>query len=114
MGSILRPRARQRLPGIGWRGCRAASHTGTAHAYVGSAYVHPGAAEVPAISADGLDLKEHLAQLEVQLIQQALDSTHGVVAHAAKLLKMRRTTLVEKLRKYGLQRSDDAPSGASS
>jgi sigma-54 specific flagellar transcriptional regulator A len=26
-----------------------------------------------------------------------------VVAHAAKLLRMQRTTLVEKLRKYGLQ-----------
>ena len=30
----------------------------------------------------------------------------GVVAHAAKRLGMRRTTLVEKLRKYGLQRSN--------
>jgi len=29
---------------------------------------------------------------------------HGVVAHAAKRLNMRRTTLVEKLRKYDLQR----------
>ena len=34
---------------------------------------------------------------------QALDVTDGVVAHAAKLLRMQRTTLVEKLRKYGLQ-----------
>jgi sigma-54 specific flagellar transcriptional regulator A len=30
-----------------------------------------------------------------------------VVAHAAKKLKMRRTTLVEKLRKYGLQRGQE-------
>jgi sigma-54 specific flagellar transcriptional regulator A len=28
-----------------------------------------------------------------------------VVAHAAERLHLRRTTLVEKLRKYGLQRS---------
>lgn len=51
---------------------------------------------------DGLDLKEHLAQLEMQIIQQALDASGGVVAHAAELLKMRRTTLVEKLKKYGM------------
>ncbi|VAW59172.1 Flagellar regulatory protein FleQ [hydrothermal vent metagenome] len=51
----------------------------------------------------GLDLKEHLASLEVQLIKQALSKTDGVVAHAAKLLKMRRTTLVEKLKKYGIK-----------
>ena len=56
---------------------------------------------------DGLNLKEHLADLEVNLIRQALSEADGVVAHAAKLLSMRRTTLVEKLRKYGLQRGDD-------
>ncbi|MCB1876065.1 MAG: sigma-54-dependent Fis family transcriptional regulator [Chromatiales bacterium] len=56
---------------------------------------------------DGLDLKEHLAGLECNLIKQALDESNGVVAHAARLLNMRRTTLVEKLRKYGLQRGDD-------
>ena len=55
------------------------------------------------ITEDGLDLKEHLAQLEINLIRQALDSTGGVVAHAAKLLKMRRTTLVEKLKKYDIK-----------
>ena len=52
---------------------------------------------------DGLDLKEHLNQLECELIRQALDEANGVVAHAANLLRMRRTTLVEKLRKYGLR-----------
>ncbi|MGC1547655.1 MAG: sigma-54-dependent Fis family transcriptional regulator [Rhodanobacter sp.] len=51
----------------------------------------------------GVDLKDHLADIEVGLIRQALDVTDGVVAHAAKLLRMQRTTLVEKLRKYGLQ-----------
>ncbi|RDI97827.1 sigma-54-dependent Fis family transcriptional regulator [Dyella solisilvae] len=53
----------------------------------------------------GLDLRDHLADIEVGLIRQALDVTGGVVAHAAKLLRMQRTTLVEKLRKYGLQPS---------
>ena len=48
----------------------------------------------------GMDLKEYLNEMEVDLIQQALKECKGVVAHAAKLLNMRRTTLVEKLRKY--------------
>ena len=54
---------------------------------------------------DGLDLKEHLASMEINLIKQALQNTDGVVAHAAKLLKMRRTTLVEKLKKYDIKAS---------
>jgi len=52
----------------------------------------------------GIDLKEYLNDLEVDLIRQALNECDGVVAHAAKRLNMRRTTLVEKLRKYDLQR----------
>ncbi|HHJ39868.1 MAG: hypothetical protein AXA67_06215 [Methylothermaceae bacteria B42] len=56
------------------------------------------------------DLKEHLSTLEKDLIQRALDECNGVAAHAAKRLKMRRTTLVEKLRKYGLRGDDVANS----
>ncbi|MGZ4976736.1 MAG: sigma-54 dependent transcriptional regulator [Methylobacter sp.] len=52
----------------------------------------------------GIDLKEYLNVLEIDLIRQALNECNGVVAHAAKRLSMRRTTLVEKLRKYDLQR----------
>ena len=62
---------------------------------------------VPRLPPDGIDLKAHLANIEQGLIRQALDEAEGVVAHAAKRLKMRRTTLVEKLRKYGLQRGSD-------
>jgi sigma-54 specific flagellar transcriptional regulator A len=62
----------------------------------------------PRLPREGLDLKEHLSSLEYNLIKQALEDAEGVVAHAAKRLKMRRTTLVEKLRKYGLQRSGEA------
>jgi sigma-54 specific flagellar transcriptional regulator A len=50
----------------------------------------------------GMDLKEYLTDMEINLIKQALEECKGVVAHAAKLLNMRRTTLVEKLRKYEL------------
>jgi sigma-54 specific flagellar transcriptional regulator A len=53
---------------------------------------------------DGLDLKDHMARIELKLISDALERTQGVVAHAAQLLGLRRTTLVEKLRKYGIDR----------
>jgi sigma-54 specific flagellar transcriptional regulator A len=53
---------------------------------------------------EGIDLKEYLNSMEVDLIRQALDECNGVVAHAAKRLNMRRTTLVEKLRKFDLGR----------
>ena len=36
------------------------------------------------------------------LISQALQRSDGTVAHAARLLALRRTTLVEKLRKFGM------------
>ena len=52
----------------------------------------------------GLDLKEYLANLEKDLIGQALDDSDGVVARAADRLHIRRTTLVEKMRKYKLQK----------
>ena len=58
----------------------------------------------PRLPRDGLNLKEHLSGLEISYIKQALEDSGGVVAHAAKRLGMRRTTLVEKLRKYRLQR----------
>ena len=62
---------------------------------------------MPRLPAEGIDLKVHLANMEQSLIRQALEEANGVVAHAAKKLKMRRTTLVEKLRKYGLQRGQE-------
>jgi len=51
---------------------------------------------------DGLDLKSYLVEMEVQLIQKALQQTGGNVSQAAKLLQTNRTTLVEKIRKYDL------------
>jgi sigma-54 specific flagellar transcriptional regulator A len=63
--------------------------------------------DVPRLPRDGIDLKQHLTNLECNLIKQALDDADGIVAHAANRLGLRRTTLVEKLRKYGLQRIDE-------
>ena len=70
-----------------------------------------GAAAAGAAAADsltslpeaGLDLRAHLLAIERALVQQALDRASGTVAHAARLLNLRRTTLVEKLRKLGIE-----------
>ncbi|WP_417583460.1 sigma-54 dependent transcriptional regulator [Nitrincola sp.] len=52
----------------------------------------------------GMDLKQYLENMEQQLIEQALDQSAQVVARAARVLGIRRTTLVEKMRKYGIVR----------
>ncbi|MEM6512673.1 MAG: sigma-54 dependent transcriptional regulator [Pseudomonadota bacterium] len=57
-------------------------------------------AEAMQLSND--NLKDHLCSVEKQLIQQAMQASNSVVAQAARLLNMRRTTLVEKLAKYEL------------
>jgi sigma-54 dependent transcriptional regulator, flagellar regulatory protein len=50
----------------------------------------------------GIDLKDHMSAIEIGLIRKALEEADGTVAGAARLLRIRRTTLVEKLRKYRL------------
>lgn len=55
---------------------------------------------------EGLNLKEHIKDLEIAFIKKALDEEDWVVARAAKRLKMQRTTLVEKMRKYALQKAE--------
>ena len=56
------------------------------------------------LPAAGLNIREFLAHLEKSLIEQALLDSRGVVARAANKLQIRRTTLIEKMRKYSLQR----------
>ena len=51
-----------------------------------------------------IDLKNKLADLERDFIVAALDQTDWVIAHAANWLKLQRTTLVEKMRKYEISR----------
>lgn len=57
------------------------------------------------LPADGIDLKAHLTAIEQRYIDLALKRTNGVVAHAAKLLGLGRTTLVEKLRRYSIDKA---------
>ena len=58
---------------------------------------------------DGLDLRVHLQTIERQLIEQALQRSRGTVAQAARLLNLRRTTLVEKMRKLNMPNGEFPP-----
>ena len=62
------------------------------------------AGDLAELPQQGIDMKQHLTNIEISLIEQALNETNNVVARAANLLQMRRTTLVEKMRKYEIIR----------
>jgi len=65
-----------------------------------------GELDAAGLPADGVDLRAHLYAIEHRLISEALERSGGTVAHAARLLSLRRTTLVEKLRKFGMAESE--------
>jgi DNA-binding NtrC family response regulator len=52
---------------------------------------------------DGLDLERFVARIERELIERSLERTGGNKGQAAKLLNLKRTTLVEKLKRIGRQ-----------
>lgn len=58
-----------------------------------------GISELP---TDGIDLKQYLANIEQDMIHQALHDAGGVIGHAAKKLGVGRTTLVEKIKRYAI------------
>jgi sigma-54 specific flagellar transcriptional regulator A len=53
----------------------------------------------------GVSLKDRLADIERDLISQALSRTDGNVSQTARLLSLQRTTLIEKIHKYDLRPS---------
>lgn len=62
--------------------------------------------QIVSLPSDGFDLREYLLDIERKLIIQALERSRGTVSHAAKLLGLRRTTLVEKMRRFNMSVSD--------
>lgn len=68
----------------------------------------PVAPPTPTYIDEPIDLKQHMADVERALIISALEQSGWVNAHAAKLLSLQRTTLVEKMRKYDIQRETDS------
>jgi sigma-54 specific flagellar transcriptional regulator A len=94
-------------PAVGWLGSEgridARPHAEAALAPAPVLYELSAVSASPdALPRGGLDLKDHLSAIEIGLIRQALEEADGTIAEAARLLRMRRTTLVEKLRKYRL------------
>ena len=82
---------------------------------VGSSYGNEGDLEVERLITlaqggedfpnEGVMLKQHLLEMEKRLIQQALNKAAGNVSQTARLLNLQRTTLIEKINKYGLSKS---------
>ncbi len=58
---------------------------------------------LPVLPPEGLSLKHRLAEIERDLISQALSRTNGNVSQTARILNVQRTTLIEKIQKFGLR-----------
>ena len=57
---------------------------------------------------DNIDLRRHLRDIEVVLIEAALEKSDGMVSQAAEALKLRRTTLIEKMKKLMIEKPSQA------
>ena len=70
--------------------------------------LEPGAAQAPALQAvpdfppQGIDLADRLRTIERRYMEIALEHSGGVLSRAAILLGLKRTTLMDKLRRHGL------------
>jgi len=58
---------------------------------------------VAPVRQGAMDLNGHMSAIELGLIRKAMADADGTVSEAARMLGLRRTTLVERLRKYRLQ-----------
>jgi sigma-54 specific flagellar transcriptional regulator A len=59
---------------------------------------------------ESIDLRRHLRDIEVVLIEAALTKSDGMVSQAAEALKLRRTTLIEKMKKLMIERPGQSDS----
>ncbi len=51
-----------------------------------------------------IDVRRHLQDVEIVLIEAALEKSNGMISHAADALKLRRTTLIEKMKKFMIEK----------
>lgn len=61
---------------------------------------------IPTLPPEGISLKQHLVDIEKNLIEQALRLKEGNVSQTARVLQLQRTTLIEKINKYELRAAD--------
>jgi DNA-binding NtrC family response regulator len=72
-----------------------------------------GLVEMPAlqVGGDGFSLDEVLASYEQRMLYQALEHSGWVKTRAAELLKIKRTTLIEKMKRLGIPLKGSADPG---
>jgi DNA-binding NtrC family response regulator len=90
VGRLLEPRRR---PVAGW--------LATPGAGLGAA--PPPAPSLQGLPLAGVELRTLLAEAEAAFIADALAATGGTVARSARMLGLKRTTLIEKMRRMGLR-----------
>lgn len=99
---------RGRVGAIETRALWAATEPGTIEAPADEVVVpirgrSPAASPLQMNVGEPVALKEMLAEIERRYIEQALTVSGGVIADAARLLSLQRTTLIEKMRKYEMK-----------
>jgi DNA-binding NtrC family response regulator len=57
----------------------------------------------PRVTEEGVDMAQVISEIERHMIREALDLGGGIKARAASLLSINRTTLVEKIKRLGLE-----------
>ena len=53
---------------------------------------------------DNIDLRRHLQDVEIVLIEASLRKSNGMISSAADALKLNRTTLIEKMKKFMIEK----------
>ncbi len=66
-----------------------------------------GAIQRKDLDGEGISFNTAVSEFEKALIISALDKTNWVKNRAAQLLKIKRTTLVEKIKRYNLEKESD-------
>jgi DNA-binding NtrC family response regulator len=61
----------------------------------------------PWLPEDGIDFERYIEGIELSLIRRSLERTHGNKRQAARLLNLKRTTLIEKLKRLEAQPARD-------
>ena len=54
-----------------------------------------------------IDLRSYLRDIEIVFIEGAIEANEQVISRAADALGLRRTTLIEKMKKYGIERFEE-------
>ena len=66
------------------------------------------------IPEGGINFEDIVASVERELLRQSLQMARGNQSHAADLLGLKRTTFLDKMRKYKLLESNEGAKGSAS